>query len=397
MAWITPTITQQPGSQSYAIGVAANPSFPKMYIIAPAFEMTLFDVVSVAPQRSPTGLAPPIRVSKHEVIDDPTGPIHLVDITVGGSLPVSVDFKIQSGVIGILGNTQINITEGVGLLISVPVKSTLFTQGLLGEGSYIGVEGMSIDGHGVHGFGRNNVGVFGETIGGIAVEGVSTHGNGVYGLSTNSNGVYGSSSSTYGGFFSSASGQADYFNGNVNVTGTINKGALAFQIDHPLDPANKYLSHSAVESPDMKNIYDGAVVLDAKGEASVELPAWFEILNRDFHYQLTAIGASAPNLYIAQKISKNRFNIAGGPPGLEVSWQVTGIRHDPYAEQHRIPVEKQKSAEEHGKYLHPKEYGQPDTMGINYAALQKLQQSEAEAQQRHAELQKREEEMQQRF
>jgi hypothetical protein len=46
---------------------------------------------------------------------------------------------------------------------------------------------------------------------------------------------------------------------------------------------------SFVESPDMKNVYDGLVVLDDKGEAKIELPDWFGALNKDFRYQLTAI------------------------------------------------------------------------------------------------------------
>src|SRR2546430_380820 len=97
--------------------------------------------------------------------------------------------------------------------------------------------------------------------------------------------------------------------GRVNVTGTLSKGAGSFMIDHPLDPANKYLYHSFVESPDMMNIYNGIVVLDGKGEAVVTLPDWFRALNRDFRYQLTAIAAPGPNLYIADEISNNRFKM----------------------------------------------------------------------------------------
>ena len=52
----------------------------------------------------------------------------------------------------------------------------------------------------------------------------------------------------------------------------------------------------------MKNVYDGIVILDNKGEAEVELPDWFGALNKDFRYQLTAIGAPGPNLYIAEEI-----------------------------------------------------------------------------------------------
>jgi hypothetical protein len=78
---------------------------------------------------------------------------------------------------------------------------------------------------------------------------------------------------------------------------------VSFKIDNPLDPANKYLCHSFVESPDMKNVYDGVVVLDRKGKAEIELPDWFGALNKDFRYQLTAIGAPGPNLHIAEEIS----------------------------------------------------------------------------------------------
>lgn len=129
--------------------------------------------------------------------------------------------------------------------------------------------------------------------------------------------------------------------GSLGVTGILSKGGGSFKIDHPLDPENKYLSHSFVESPDMKNIYDGVAVLNSKGEAEIELPYWFEALNRDFRYQLSCIGRSAP-VYVAQEIKNNRFKIGGGKPGLKVSWQVTGIRHDDFANKNRIQVEEYK-------------------------------------------------------
>ena len=81
----------------------------------------------------------------------------------------------------------------------------------------------------------------------------------------------------------------------------------------------------------MKNVYDGNVVLDASGEAEIELPGYFEALNREFRYQLTAIGKPGPNLYVSTEIRSNRFEIAGGESGMKVSWQVTGIRKDPFA------------------------------------------------------------------
>ncbi len=158
---------------------------------------------------------------------------------------------------------------------------------------------------------------------------------------------------------------AGYFDGKVEVTGTLSKGGGSFKIDHPLDPANKYLYHSFVESPDMMNIYNGNVSLDDSGEATINLPNWFEALNKDFRYQLTAIGAPGPNLYIAQEESANRFKIAGGRKGMKVSWQITGVRKDAWAEQHRIPVEENKVGLEKGRYLHPIEHGMPKSMGIS--------------------------------
>ena len=153
-------------------------------------------------------------------------------------------------------------------------------------------------------------------------------------------------------------------NGNVSIVGNLTKGSGSFKIDHPLDPENKYLYHSFVESPDMMNIYNGNVALDDRGEAVVQLPDWFEALNQDFRYQLTCLHGFAP-VYIDEEISGNRFKIAGGKPGMKISWQVTGIRHDPYANAHRIQVEEEKPVGERGTYLHPTEYGQAKERGSN--------------------------------
>ncbi|MCC6440774.1 MAG: hypothetical protein IT476_09145 [Rhodanobacteraceae bacterium] len=152
-------------------------------------------------------------------------------------------------------------------------------------------------------------------------------------------------------------GWAGAFVGRVSINGPLSKPLGSFEIDHPLDPANKLLYHSFVESPDMKNIYDGLVTLDANGEAWVEMPDYFEALNRDFRYQLTALDAPAPSLHVAKRIQDRRFKLAGGVPGQEVSWQVTGTRKDAYAEAHRIQVVVEKTGSDRGKYLYPTEAG----------------------------------------
>ncbi len=156
---------------------------------------------------------------------------------------------------------------------------------------------------------------------------------------------------------------AGFFLGDVRVNGNLSKAGGSFEIDHPLDPQNRYLYHSFVESPDMMNIYNGNATTDGSGMAVVALPDWFEALNRDFRYQLTVIGQFAQAI-VAAKISQNQFVIRTDKPSVEVSWQVTGIRHDAWAEAHRIPVEVEKSASEKGHYLHPELFGHREKPAI---------------------------------
>ena len=192
------------------------------------------------------------------------------------------------------------------------------------------------------------------------------------------------------GFFTANLGGCDegdcagYFSGDINVTGAIYAGTKDFRIDHPLDPENKYLQHASVESSEMKNVYDGLVILDGTGEAVVQLPAWFEAVNGDFRYQLTAIGRPSPGLYIAQEISSNSFQIAGGTPGAKVSWQVTGVRHDPYAKAHPLVIEQQKNAPERGNYIHPELYGAPEERSIAWARHPVFMKRVREANAKHA-------------
>jgi hypothetical protein len=176
---------------------------------------------------------------------------------------------------------------------------------------------------------------------------------GVLGEATGSGtvGVYGRNTST--------GGYAGFFDGAVYVNGALSKRSGTFKIDHPLDPANKYLSHSFVESPDMMNVYNGNVVLGKDGTAWVELPGYFQALNQDYRYQLTTIGGYAP-VYVAKEVQGNRFQIAGGTAGLKVSWQVTGIRHDAWAVNNPIVVEQEKPAWERGQYLYPEFYDSLD-------------------------------------
>ncbi|HUK24938.1 MAG TPA: hypothetical protein VLV49_10190 [Terriglobales bacterium] len=217
-----------------------------------------------------------------------------------------------------------------------------------------GAGGRFGDGMGVLGVSESADGVMGSTDGGVGVSGISANNIGVFGMS-NGIGILG-----WGGY------AAGYFLGPVHVAGNLSKSGGGFQIDHPLDPAKKYLRHSFVESPEMKNLYDGIAVCNAKGEAEVRLPAWFGALNRDYCYQLTPLGAAAPNLFVASQVKNNRFRIGGGRKGLKVCWQVTGVRQDAWANANRLVPEEKKSGAERGRYLHPELHRKSAELGIAY-------------------------------
>lgn len=282
--------------------------------------------------------------------------IENTSVANASSAITGISTAITGQTCGVLGGSSSNLGsgvrgEGVGAGVSGLTTATVMGGGLIGGasstiGAAAGVIGESkaINGTGVLAFstatsGSDAVGVYGEVSasGGRGVVGRAIH-------PTGSNvGIYGETASP--------NGYAGYFVGPVVIQGPLGvngdlvvSGAKFFQIDHPLDPDSKWLRHAAVESPGMLNLYNGNVVLDENGESWVQLPDYFEALNQDFRYQLTAMGAPGPNLYIAEEINDNRFKIAGGAPGLTVSWQVTGVRHDSYAQAHPLVVEEDKQS-----------------------------------------------------
>jgi trimeric autotransporter adhesin len=299
---------------------------------------------------------------------------------VTGSTNSTTNFSV--GVSGIEGATT-------GAVFGVSGETPSTTDGATGvsgfesatTGAVTGVSGAtsSTSGTGVDG---NATATSGPTIG---VRGVATSPAGAAGLFINLSGgtsqvLIGSGANSVQVFSVDASGNG-FYAGNLNVTGKLTKGSGSFKIDHPLDPANKYLSHSFVESPDMMNVYNGNITTDKHGMATVALPSYFEALNADFRYQLTVIGQFAQAI-VQQEIKSNQFTIKTNKPGVKVSWQVTGIRHDAYADANRIPVEEEKPAAEQGYYLHPEVFGQPASKSIQAAGQNPVsEQVLAEAQQ----------------
>jgi hypothetical protein len=305
--------------------------------------------------------------------------------TTGAAAVNGYEPATTGGVYGVSGSTP--STSGSGVVGNATATS----------GNTNGVAGLdaSPNGSGVNGSNSSGTccfaaGVFGQAVGGTGVLGSASATSGlnfgVQGISASSAGIGVQAGNTptgegvslaagtflvnayvgkTGEFNVDNSGNG-FFAGNLTVKGNVSKGGGSFKIDHPLDPANKYLSHSFVESPDMMNVYNGNITTDRHGFATVNLPDYFEALNGDFRYQLTVIGQFAQAI-VANKISANRFVIRTNKPNVEVSWQVTGVRHDAYANRYRIPVEEDKALSEQGYYLHPEVFGQPESKSISAA------------------------------
>ena len=353
--------------------------------------------IGVSGQVNGANMLPNVKVGVFGTAGNPTSP-YVGGIGVLGS---SDTYYGVSGTSTGGGST----TDSAGV-VGTTTSTSYADAGVKGVGSngIVGLannaikDGISSGGNGVYGSGSNGngsaplygTGVYGVTDGGNGVVGAAfLGGTGVFGSGSGGSG-YGYGMEAIGDYFglyawsdsrtaiyAHGGANAGIFDGNVTVNGYLSKSSGSFKIDHPLDPANKYLFHSFVESPDMKNVYDGVVTLDAQGEAVVTLPNWFDALNTDFRYQLSAVGASAPNLHIASEISNQSFKIAGGTAGLKVCWQVTGNRQDPWAKAHPIPVEQDKTSSEKGHYLHPELYGHASDPNI-------LEDSYADAKQWHA-------------
>ncbi|MBI3475976.1 MAG: DNRLRE domain-containing protein [Acidobacteria bacterium] len=312
--------------------------------------------------------------------------IHGVDTNSANTFTVAVQGNsfspIGAGVLGMKASMSSMGQSSIGNVNPGVWGDSPTDNGVLGTSDvFAGVAGMSTNYIGVTGQSQSGTGVGGYSTnaGSVGVLGFSKEGNALWGYNQPEGGaadtnstlllINDSSTSHYMIYAEDILG-AHYVRtssvGDLVATGALIGASKSFKIDHPVDPTNKFLLHTSIESPDMKNIYDGVAVLDENGEARVDLPSYFEALNKDFRYQLTAVGAPGPNLYVAEEVLGNHFRIAGGKPGAKVSWQITGIRHDAWANANRSPVEVEKTASERGLYLHPEAFGAPVEKSITY-------------------------------
>jgi hypothetical protein len=310
-------------------------------------------------------------------------------LTLGLPVPLILTGSVDNGN-GII--TVTNVAAGAPAIFAVGGNSSPTIGGGSGVLALGGTGANSSPGGvGLVSFGGNSSAGAGGT-GGSLIGGVATNGNGgdglfavgALGVGTGKKGGRGIVAIPGGGASGATGGLAGQFIGDVEVTGNLSKGGGSFKIDHPLDPENKYLYHSFVESPDMMNVYNGNIMTDENGDAVVKMPDYFQALNKDFRYQLTVIGTFAQAI-IGEKMKGNSFRIKTSAPNVEVSWQVTGIRHDAYANKHRIPTEEQKLEVERGFFLHPDAFNQPEERGIEWARNPEMARQMKEARSRQLE------------
>ena len=123
------------------------------------------------------------------------------------------------------------------------------------------------------------------------------------------------------------------------------------------------LKHFSIESDEVLNVYRGTTTFDANGKATIELPEYFASINTNYSYQLTAVGAAMPNIYVSKEVSNNTFEVSGGLSGKKVSWTVFAERNDKYVQQNpnKVKNEVEKTGSLKGKYLDHKSWNQPES------------------------------------
>ncbi|NLL29082.1 MAG: hypothetical protein GX259_09820 [Bacteroidales bacterium] len=274
--------------------------------------------------------------------------------------------------IGIYGQVSSTSTKGRAGVLGINLRKEQATVGVEGRGNVgvygrnntaiagYGVGGITTLGDGVHGetadpanygvCGVNNattsgVGTIGNGFNGVLGQSTGVGGYGIWGnaLNTNGRGVYGIG---YYGVYGESTHPDDnqkwgvYTMQHLGAEGVImagmdlaSLGTKSFVIEHPKQK-DKLIKHYCIEAPRAINMYRGNVVLDGNGEAIVQLPDYFELINANYSYHLTPIGAYA-NLYIKEKIKDGKFKIAGGSANMEVSWTVYADRNDDYMKKNR--------------------------------------------------------------
>jgi trimeric autotransporter adhesin len=300
-----------------------------------------------------------------------------IGMSVGGggsnSGPGGLGILVSGGSVSGKGGTAVDAKGGSSFSGGVGGNGLVATGGNFNGRGVVATGGVGSVGYGVEATGGASEGSGHSAGAGIFAKGGpssganSASGFGLFALAGDAtNGATRGRAAAFEGEVSISEGLT--VGGNLDVSGTKH-----FKIDHPLDPENKYLLHASIESSEVLNIYSGNLITDAKGEAVVTLPQWFEAVNRDLRYQLTVIGTFAQAI-VSAKVKNNRFTIKTSAPNIEVSWQVTGVRSDAVMQKYPFKAEADKPERERGAYLNPDVYNKPRERGVEWARYPELMQ-----------------------
>ncbi len=283
----------------------------------------------------------------------PFSPTHLVDIRGDDATRQALVHVLNGEEMPIPGRARASyfVSKGPGERTGVLAQAYSTSN----DATTYAVNGQAYGGfgptYGVYGTATNVAGALMSIVG---VHGSATGGGGI------NYGVYGVAA---GG----AANYAGYFQGNLYAN-SASSGVKSFLIDHPQDPANKFLEHSSVESDERMNLYRGVVTTDGSGYARISVPGWFSALNKDYQYQLTVVDTRDSDDFVlakvVQELDGQQFRIRTSAPRVKVNWLVTGVRHDPTSDYMPLQVEREKTGPQKGKYLIPEAYGKDRSFAI---------------------------------
>ena len=185
----------------------------------------------------------------------------------------------------------------------------------------------------------------------------ATDGTGVYGHAT-----AGTVAKGVHGECAPANGWAGYFDGDVFVSGDLDMTTAAVAVDHPDDPGGQWYRRALVGAFEEVTVISGNARTGAGGRVAVRVSDLFARMHKDFRYQLTPLGETS-KLFVSRQLTGGRFTIQADRAGLDVSWQITGVRNDPAAK--RFAVTSRKTGGQRGRYVAPELYGQPPSRSLS--------------------------------
>jgi len=116
----------------------------------------------------------------------------------------------------------------------------------------------------------------------------------------------------------------------------------------------------------------------------VQLPEWFWGSQHRLSLSTDRYIGEFAQAVVGQKINNHQFTFEPAHPNVEVSWQVTGLEPDAYAEAQPLIVEQEKEAKLRGFYICPELCGPPQEKQIECTRHPELMKQIKEPRARHS-------------